>query len=657
MKRANRLLFLINCCTLATLATPAATLYVWQDSPSPGPPYYTWLNAATSIQDAVDAADPGDTVVVSGGIYDTGGRASYGMMTNRVVIDKAITVESLMGPEVTIIQGHQVPGTTNGDEAIRCVYLTDGAVLSGFTLTRGATRILGDWQQEQTGGGVWCQSASGRVTNCTITSNAALDGGGAGFGTLNRCTITSNSASSGGGVVGATLNDCVLTGNLAESGGGASSGTLNNCTLTGNSASWDGGGARYCALNNCTLTANSAKYGGGTYFGTLSHCNLTGNSAREYGGGAYGGTLNNCIAYYNAAPFGPNYYYYDWQWGITLNYCCTTPDPDRGVGNLTAEPQLASPSHLSAGSPCRGAGSAADAPGPDIDGEPWLSPPSIGCDEYHADALTGPLTVGIIAAWTNVAVGFMVDLTGWNSGRVAASAWDFGDGTVLSNRPYASHAWSAPGNYAVVLRAYNESHPAGVIATVLIRVVAAAGALRVSRQRQPDAAPRFMGDRRADHPGRGGCHDAARRAGVGDQRSVCNGGAGRLRHHDQPGGRGPAGGRAEYEWPGGDGHPRLPGAGNDQWRRGHPMRVPEQPGAAERVHPHSGGHAHLGRLVPGAHRRRGLLRVHQRAGHELHASRQFGLLKLAAGLGLARWITARSRATPPTTAAGLTLAR
>ncbi|HOC57754.1 MAG TPA: choice-of-anchor Q domain-containing protein, partial [Verrucomicrobiota bacterium] len=253
-----------------------------------------------------------------------------------------------------------------------------------------------------------------------------------------------------------TLNNCTLSGNSAQYGGGASGGTLNNCTLSGNSAS---------------------EYGGGAYSGTLNNCTLSGNSA-SFGGGACFGTLNNCIVYYNAAPSGPNYHY------CTFNYSCTTPLPP-GPGNMDAEPRLASTSHLSAQSPCIGAGSSAYSVGVDIDGESWIEPPCMGADQFVGGQVTGGLTVAIAAAYTNVSTGFGVAFVGENSGRVSASAWDFGDGVVVTNRPYASHAWAAPGLYEVRFTGYNDSCPGGVSASVWVRV----GAREVYYANGANAAP------------------------------------------------------------------------------------------------------------------------------------------------------------------------
>jgi hypothetical protein len=438
----------------ATSGALATVRYVDGNSANPTPPYTNWTSAAHVIQDAVDAAQAGDEILVTDGIYAIGGRAvGTNFLVNRVAVDKPLTVRSVNGPEMTIIQGYQVPGTTNGDGAIRCVFLANGANLSGFTLTNGATRSDGDWDREQCGGGVWCEPTNAVVFNCVLTRNSA--------------------SRLGGGVIGGTLNNCALSGNSAWGGGGAYGrgyygGTLNNCTLTGNTASI-GGGTLGNMLNNCVLTGNSADQGGGAFEATLNNCTLTGNSALD-GGGADGFFdtcfLNNCIVCFNAANHGANYAGNTW-----LNYCCTTPMPFDGLGNITVDPQLASASHLSASSPCCGAGSDAYATGTDIDGEAWASPPSIGCDEYHAGAVTGPLSVAIVATFTNVATGFKVGLTAVIGGRTTASAWDFGDSQTASNRPYTSHAWLGAGDYAVVLRAYNESQPGGISATVSVHVV------------------------------------------------------------------------------------------------------------------------------------------------------------------------------------------
>jgi hypothetical protein len=301
----------------------------------------------------------------------------------------------------------------------------------------------------------------------------AIDGGHS-----NRCASLGNDAS---------LSGFTLTNGVSWIGAGALGGALSNCVLIGNSAINNygddrayGGGAYACTLNNCALSGNSAAsdgpyggYGGGAYACTLNNCSLTGNSAASdgpyggYGGGAYTCTLNNCIAYFNTAQQGANY-----DSSSTLNYCCATPLPTNGVGNISSDPQLASASHLSAGSPCRGAGSATLATGTDIDGEAWLNPPSIGCDEYRAGAVTGPLNAAISATFNNVQVGFAVGFTAMIEGRTTASTWDFGDGSMATNQPYASHAWTALGDYLVVLRAYNGSQPGGVSASMTIHVVA-----------------------------------------------------------------------------------------------------------------------------------------------------------------------------------------
>ena len=377
-------------------------LLVWQGSPSPVPPYATWATAATNIQDAVDASLVGDDIVVTNGVYAP------------VTVNTPLTLQSVNGPGVTVI---------NGGGAVRCLYLTNSAVMVGFTLTNG---VIGGGK----GGGVFCESTSAMLTNCVLTGNSApggfgfgggayggtlnnctftgnsagWDGGGAYSCTLNNCTLTGNSATVGGGAADATLNNCTLSGNSVSPsrdpfggfgggyGGGASGSTLNNCTLTGNSAtgSFDsdfglpiggsGGGADYCTLNNCTLTGNSAGdeygdgpgYGGGACGSTLNNCTLTGNSAPNGGGSIYC-TLNNCIVYFNTATNGANYY--QDQYGGVLNYCCTTPLPTNGVGNITNAPLFVDYAggnlRLQSNSPCINAGNNAYVVGStDLDGNP-----------------------------------------------------------------------------------------------------------------------------------------------------------------------------------------------------------------------------------------------------------------------------------------------
>jgi hypothetical protein len=95
----------------------------------------------------------------------------------------------------------------------------------------------------------------------------------------------------------------------------------------------------------------------------LYGCTVTGNSA-DAGGGVSGGALYNCILYGNTAPIAANYFSgindYGNSFETTLSYCCTTPLPTNGPGNIDADPRFVDAANgdyrLLPDSPCIDAG-------------------------------------------------------------------------------------------------------------------------------------------------------------------------------------------------------------------------------------------------------------------------------------------------------------
>lgn len=295
-------------------------------------PYTNWTTAANSIQTAIDAAVGSDMVHVADGTYNTDGAADPHSMSNRVVLAKAVTVQSENGPEHTFIDGL---------DAMRCAYFTDGTLI-GFTLVNGSTGGAG-------GGGALCDGG-GTLENCIIEGNEATGIAGGVYcnhgGTLENCTIANNTAGSAGG------------GTYCYAGG-----TLNHCTIVGNTAQTAGGGVRCWKIgsmfNNCIIASNSATAGGGvalsdhqsTGSGTFNNCTISDNTATNEGGGVYSGnsgTLNNCIVWGNSASFNEN-----WQGSGGWFNCCTTPP--NGVDCITDNPMFVEPGadyRLQLGSPC-----------------------------------------------------------------------------------------------------------------------------------------------------------------------------------------------------------------------------------------------------------------------------------------------------------------
>jgi hypothetical protein len=392
------------------------------------PPYSDWSTAATTIQDAIDAATVEEFVLVTNGIYSAGGRLMTDNQTNRVVVAQPLTVISINGPGTTIIQGAWDPVSINGPAAVRCAWLADGAILNGFTLQGGATT--------GNGGGAWCTSTNAVLVNCVLSNNTA-----------------------------------------AYWGAACAQGFLQRCIIWGNHAVNSGGGAYQSLLANCLVRSNTAVSGGGAYACTLFNCTVTGNSAwLGEGGGVYSSAATNCIIFYNTAigpldySMNPN----DWdqnsryRLGFTWTASCNSY-----LCNTTPDPQFIDGVHLSAISPCRGAGSALYAKGTDIDGEPWSNPPSMGCDEFWASDFAGPLQVSLLAqaAPAIQKVGSFVN--GRVTGNASRVAWSFGDGSVKTNSfAYAAyHTWANAGDYNVSFTAYNFDNPAGVVTNMIFHVV------------------------------------------------------------------------------------------------------------------------------------------------------------------------------------------
>ena len=236
----------------------------------------TWNTAYTDLQQALTAANSGDTIKVADGTYKPGsgstsssstfalkngvtvqgGYAGFGATdpnARDIAANKTILSGFLATTSVSFFAAHVVTGSGTNSTA----------VLDGFTITQGFGGTTMD------GAGMFNSAGSPTVSNCTFFQNkaangAAMDNIAGSSPTITNCTFDDNSGAS--------------TGNGGAMMISSSSPTIQNCQFFDNSTAQSGssstnsfGGAIYITgasaptIRATTFSRNVASIGGGLY--------------------------------------------------------------------------------------------------------------------------------------------------------------------------------------------------------------------------------------------------------------------------------------------------------------------------------------------------------------------------------------------------------
>lgn len=267
-------------CFLQTSAE-GITLDVFPDGTGPYP----------TIQSAIDAAQPLDTVRLSPGTYQGQGNRGF----------------TFHGKDL-VLKGYGV----KEEIIIDCEYLDVGirlqngetsyCILEGFTVSRGENHL------RETGGGVLCENSSPTIRNLVIRDCRGTHDAGLllaySSATLENVVFSGNEASGVAGAIGIywanpSLQNVQFVTNTAGYVGGSvycglgSSGHFENCQFENSSASQEGGAiflntGSTTQFQHCSFIDNNGKYGGAVYSGpaspTFIACLFEGNNAEVTGG-------------------------------------------------------------------------------------------------------------------------------------------------------------------------------------------------------------------------------------------------------------------------------------------------------------------------------------------------------------------------------------
>lgn len=364
---------------------------------------YVPVDYAT-IQEALDAANTGDEVIVASGTYYEN---IIWPATDGITLSGS-------GEESCFIDGSEIASVIRFEEDLGGI-ITNATTIKDFTIQNGFAQGGGD---QSNGGGICMIDASPSFENLTISNNKANYGGGVnsltwtihyytpyfnnvkvigneseGYGggmrfsrtdpTITNSIISDNiSHSSGGGIqswidsditlsnVTISNNKAIVDGSAAGHGGGIECFPevklfLTNVVITDNSATWTGGGIRYTnyhtnesTFTNVTISNNTATYGGGIWL-----------AIGDYGIDNYLNIIN-CILWDNS-PNEVEFDDYNAPSNLRVNYC-DIKGGQAGIqtngngtlyweeGNINEDPLFCNPEvfeyHLFENSPCAGTG-------------------------------------------------------------------------------------------------------------------------------------------------------------------------------------------------------------------------------------------------------------------------------------------------------------
>ena len=259
---------IINSCPL-----PPSILYIDDDFTSETPGW--GVDHFDVVQDAIDASENGNTIIVSQGTYSE----------NIDFRGKSITVRSTNPLNESVVLETIIDGGGNGSVVTFKNGEDSNAVLSGFTIRNGVAEY---------GGGVFVRDATPQIANNVIMSNKSTKTGGAyeGGGGI---YIT-------GGADGTIIENNVLRNNIAANFGGGmlvvnASPRVARNTFEDNRAR-GGAGARFAVSSAALITENvfrkneAISWAGGVYIDgnspvTLLNNLIVANSSGAFAGGIY----------------------------------------------------------------------------------------------------------------------------------------------------------------------------------------------------------------------------------------------------------------------------------------------------------------------------------------------------------------------------------